>query len=276
MINKSIAKLKLNKTFNGLIIIINVVAFISIAFFEYLKPLTTEADTFLVLFSLTAIFFTICERKNYPVFFLLSTFAMITSWRLAALANYAWVTYVYLLAMILIVCQFIQTVWLDVHTRYQKNQLHLSIFEWQLVFIRIYLGCDLIPHFCEKLFAGSIVRTIDVNYFTSIHSPSPFYFVLLAGLIEFSGALAISCGFMTRLAGIGLFVYFLVAAMMGHHFSNGFIWANPNGGWEYPLLCALLFLSFAIKGANLFSVDANLQQRYKLPNWLLALMGKHY
>jgi len=61
---------------------------------------------------------------------------------------------------------------------------------------------------------------------------------------------------------------------MGHHFSNGFIWASPAGGWEYPALCIALFLSFFLRGAGLFSIDGVLQQTYKLPRWVVAFMGK--
>ena len=235
-----------NKALQTLILIINFFAAFACAYAIYLKPITQSADIFLLGFSLITLVLCVLERKNYTVFFLLSTFSMIVSWRLAALAGYWWVTYVYLLVMALIVGQFIQTAWLDVYSKERKNnRLHQSIFEWQLVFIRLYIGYDLIPHFCEKLFAGSLVRADDVVYFASVHAPNPLYFVLLAGLIEFFGALAISCGFMTRLAGGCLFVYFLVASLMGHHFTNGFIWADPHGGWEYPALCAFLFLSFS-------------------------------
>ena len=132
----------------------------------------------------------------------------------------------------------------------------------------------MIPHFCEKLFAGSAVREIGVAYFTSVHTPYPLFFVLLAGLIEFLGGLALSCGILTRVTSAGLCTYFLIASIIGGHFNNGFIWASPSGGWEYPALCAALFLSFFVKGAGLFSIDGFLQQSYQLPRWVVGLMGK--
>ncbi len=59
---------------------------------------------------------------------------MICSWRLAATANYQWVTYLYTLNMVLILSQFIQTVWIDIHANDKKNQLHLSVLNgnWYL------------------------------------------------------------------------------------------------------------------------------------------------
>ncbi len=60
--------------------------------------------------------------------------------------------------------------------------------------------------------------------------------MLIAGIVEFAGALSIWCGILTRLGAICLAIYLMVATYLGHHFTNGFIWASPGGGWEYPVL----------------------------------------
>jgi len=87
----------------------------------------------------------------------------------------------------------------------------------------MFIGYDLIPHFCEKLFAGNLTRNVDVAVFHSLGVPDPLLFVYLAGTIELLGSLAVSCGFLIRFSSIGLVVYLLTATYLGHHFSLGFI-----------------------------------------------------
>jgi putative oxidoreductase len=60
---------------------------------------------------------------------------------------------------------------------------------------------------------------------------------------------------------------------MGHHFSNGFIWASQGGGWEYPVLWTVLIISFAFFGAGDFSLDRSLKNRFNIPLWIKHLMG---
>ena len=260
------------KPLQVLLLIITTLAALVLAYDLYQRPSASDVNVFLLLFSISTAVFVALERKNYSVFFLLSTFTLVTAWRLSALAGYDNVTYIYLGALFIILFQFAKTAWNDVHAPYANR--HLNPFSWQVTFIRLYIGCDLVPHFCEKLFAGSAVRAADLAYFASVNTPNPFFFVILAGLIEFFGGLALSCGFLTRTASVGLCAYFLIASVIGNHFNNGFIWASPAGGWEYPTLCAALFLSFFLKGAGLFSWDGTLQQMCKLPRWVVGFMGK--
>lgn len=149
----------------------------------------------------------------------------------------------------------------------------ISSYEWHLTFVRLYIGFDLIAHTSEKLFAGITPFLGDVHAFTSLGVPYPEFYVALAGLCEFGGAVAIGLGFLTRFGAIATFLYILIATILGHHFSIGYIWATPGGGWEFPVLWMILTLSFAVLGAGKFSVDASLKARYRLPRWLLRLMG---
>ena len=155
------------------------------------------------------------------------------------------------------------------------NEYHhqVTVFEWQLWFIRLFIGFDLIPHFCEKLFAGSVIRADDIHAFTQLGVPHPLTMVIIAGLMEFGGAFALSCGFLTRLGAICLAIYMLTATYLGHHFSNGFIWASPGGGWEYPVLWTVLILSFAFFGAGDFSLDRSIKNTMNPSRWIEHLMG---
>lgn len=263
-----------SKTLQFIILVLSFAAFILTIHSFYIKPIALQADFFLMTFMAATLVLLLLEWWMYTPFFLLSTFALITSWRLASLAEYTIVSYFYILIFVFVVLQFFITMRNDLGD--QKNRvsgIHNSTYEWQLLFVRMYLGYDLIPHFCEKLFAGGAVRASDVADFIHLGVPHPLFFVLLGGLIEFSCALSLSCGFITRLGALGLTVYLLVATMLGHHFTLGFIWANPGGGWEYPILWTALVFSFAWAGANTFSIDEVLREKFKLPAWFLWLMG---
>lgn len=146
-------------------------------------------------------------------------------------------------------------------------------YQWHLSFIRLYVGFDLIAHASEKLFSGAKPYMEDVKSFTQLGVDEPELFVLFAGLCEFGGAIAIGLGLLTRLGAILTFTYLLVATVLGSHFSIGFIWALPGGGWEYPVMWMVFILSFSILGAGAFSIDQQLKSRYALPLWVKRLMG---
>ena len=55
---------------------------------------------------------------------------------------------------------------------------------WGLTFLRLYVGFDLVPHFTEKLFAGSAPRLEDIAAFQSLGLSGAFCFVLAAALCE--------------------------------------------------------------------------------------------
>jgi putative oxidoreductase len=75
-----------------------------------------------------------------------------------------------------------------------------------------------------------------------------------------------------RLGAIGAVLYLVIATYLGHHFSLGFIWAGQGGGWEFATMWIILILCFAITGAHQFSIDQRLEDKFKLPKWVKALM----
>ena len=56
---------------------------------------------------------------------------------------------------------------------------HVLALEWKLVFVRVFIGYDLIPHFCEKLFSGIAIRADDVQAFSQlgVHAPSTMFYL---------------------------------------------------------------------------------------------------
>jgi putative oxidoreductase len=93
--------------------------------------------------------------------------------------------------------------------------------------------------------------------FQSLGIPEPQVMVYVAIAGEFFGGLGLLLGFLTRFAALGTLCTMLVG-IITVHLGKGF-W-NHNGGYEYPLVLALVSMFFVAYGAGPYSIDAMLQQ----------------
>jgi len=214
---------------------------------------------FWLFFSMAFSFLSLYEFK---VGFLLEVFGLLIAWRILELHGIVSVS-------IVLGCVFsFQLTQLAIvirHSLKKSNAQNIQglISHWQLAFIRMYIGFDFIPHFTEKLFAGSAVHMIDVKAFVALGIPYPNFFVWLAGCCEFAAALSISSGFLLRIGALGATLYLLIATYLGNHFLLGFIWVNHGGGWEFAVMWAVIILSFALTGEHFFSLDEWTASRVK-------------
>lgn len=253
-------------------------------YFNHINQQLTIANIVFGLISISLLMFYLARKSsakgaNFTLVFLISTFSILITLRLSYVAHMTLSTFGYIAALTICILNFLVTAKRDLRESATDNShlvRHSSRYEWQLLFIRVFIGFDLVPHFCEKLFSGANVRMEDVHTFAQLGVPHPLFFTVLAGLIEFAGAISIGCGFITRLGALSLSIYLMVATYLGHHFSIGFIWAHPGGGWEYPVLWASLIVSFIFFGGGGFSIDRALRDRYQLPKWVLTIMGSRY
>ena len=119
---------------------------------------------------------------------------------------------------------------------------------------RLATGLFLVPHGAQKLFGlfGGYGLTATGQFFES-KLGLPASTALLIGLVEFFGGLALALGFATRIAG-GLITGMMLVAVLKVHLANGFFWTD--GGFEYPLLWAILALSYVVRGGGRKSLDA--------------------
>lgn len=230
--------------------------------------LPLQASIFLILWlAISTLVSLLVTPRNFTVGFLVGLAALLLGWRVAALNSLDIVTWPLLGVFLLHVWQFFAA-W---RTDLASAEPVQSWPEWHLTFLRIYVGFDLVPHCTEKLFAGPAPFNADVEAFAAMHVPFPAAFVLLGGFCEIAIVIGLGLGVLTRLAGIGAALYYLIATLIGGHFLNGFIWASPGGGWEYPVLMMVLFLSFVPHGAGAFSVDRWLLRERLLPPTLRRL-----
>ncbi len=120
--------------------------------------------------------------------------------------------------------------------------------------LRVTAGLFLMPHGAQKLFGwfgGYGLEATGQFFATKLGLPPAV--ALLAGLIEVFGGLALALGLFTRVAA-GLAFGLLAVAAIQVHLAAGFFWTS--GGYEYPLMWALLALSFVVRGGGRYSVDA--------------------
>ena len=141
-----------------------------------------------------------------------------------------------------------------------------------LTFIRVYVGLMFVPHFGSHILGGPFQFKIYTLYFSSLGLHMPAMQVLLAGSIELITAIGLVLGLFTRPIALLGSVYLLMSMLWGGHFHIGYVWALPDGGYEFGLFWALMIALFALLGGGPLSVD-NAIRRSDFQNrwpWLRA------
>src|SRR5713101_2294432 len=102
-----------------------------------------------------------------------------------------------------------------------------------LMFIRVYVGLMFVPHFGSHILGGPDQFKIYTLYFASLGIPMPATQVALAGAIELISAVGLTLGLFTRPVALLGSVYLLMSMLLGGHFQIGYVWALPEGGYEF-------------------------------------------
>jgi putative oxidoreductase len=129
-----------------------------------------------------------------------------------------------------------------------------------LMFIRVYVGLMFVPHFGSHILGGPDQFKIYTLYFASLGIPMPAIQVALAGLIELISAVGLTLGLFTRPVALLGSVYLLMSMLLGGHFRIGYVWALPEGGYEFGVFWAAMIAVFAVLGGGRDSVDRELWQ----------------
>jgi len=127
-----------------------------------------------------------------------------------------------------------------------------------LLFIRVYVGLMFVPHFGSHILGGPFQFNIYTLYFASLGMPLPAMQVALAGSIELIAAVGLTLGLFTRPVALLGSVYLLMSMYLGGHFQIGYVWALPEGGYEFGVFWAAIVGVFAVLGGGRNSVDAQL------------------
>jgi putative oxidoreductase len=129
-----------------------------------------------------------------------------------------------------------------------------------LLFIRVYVGLMFVPHFGSHILGGPFQFNIYTLYFASLGMPLPAMQVALAGSIELIAAVGLTLGLFTRPIALLGSVYLLMSMFLGGHFQIGYVWALPEGGYEFGVFWAVIVAVFAVLGGGRNSVDSELWQ----------------
>ncbi|OJA00990.1 hypothetical protein BEV13_01430 [Rickettsiella grylli] len=253
---------------------------LSLTIFGLTRDKLAANPTFFIIFLSLIGILSLCMMHRYICIpFLFAVFSVLSVIRILSLHHSLQPIYPLLVSLLCLVVLFLTIAYQDVKKRpiqlrnVPQTRFNMSAYEWHLSFIRIYVGFDLIAHCTEKLFAGQIPFQADVTAFKHLNVIDPAFFVRFAGLCELAGVISLGLGLLTRLGALSTSLYLMMATLIGHHFLKGFIWASPGGGWEYPVMWSVFILSYAVLGADEFSIDGVLDKQFHLPRWLKRFMG---
>lgn len=113
--------------------------------------------------------------------------------------------------------------------------------------LRISLGAMFIAHALLKLMVFTLPGT--VQFFSSLGLPGPLAYIVFAA--ELIGGGMLIAGIYTKWVSIALVPVLLGAAWV--HLPNGWVFSNPNGGWEYPMFLAMAAIVLAMLGDGAYS-----------------------
>ena len=136
----------------------------------------------------------------------------------------------------------------------------VSLHASALTFIRVYVGLMFVPHFGSHILGGPFQFNIYTLYFASLGMPLPAMQVALAGSVELISAVGLTLGLLTRPVALLGSVYLLISMFLGGHFHIGYVWALPEGGYEFGVFWAAIIAVFAMLGGGRNSVDSELWQ----------------
>jgi putative oxidoreductase len=108
--------------------------------------------------------------------------------------------------------------------------------------LRVSLGLAALAHGLLKLLVFTPAGT--VGFFASLGYPAALAWAVM--LIETLGGIALILGFYARLVAL-IQIPILLGAMLVH-LPNGWMFANANGGWEYPVFWAAALLAVVLIG----------------------------
>ena len=115
--------------------------------------------------------------------------------------------------------------------------------------LRVTTSALFLFHGLVKLFVFTPAGT--AGYFESIGLPGALGYLTM--LVEIAGGLALILGIKVRIVSLALVPVLLGAAYFGHG-GAGFNWSNPNGGWEYPVMWAVVQAALVALGDGAYAL----------------------
>lgn len=114
--------------------------------------------------------------------------------------------------------------------------------------LRISLGVMFIAHGLLKVIVFTIPGT--VAFFEKVGFPGSLAYVVIAA--ELVGGVLLVAGLLTRIA-----IFVTLPVLFGAltvHLANGWMFSNPNGGWEYPAFLLIAAVVQFLLGDGAFAL----------------------
>lgn len=124
--------------------------------------------------------------------------------------------------------------------------------------LRVTTGALFLFHGLVKLFVFTPAGT--AGYFESIGLPGALGYLTM--LVEIAGGLALILGVKPRIVSLALVPVLLGAAYFGHG-GAGFNWSNAGGGWEYPVMWAVVQAAVAALGDGAWALVPSRKQSFR-------------
>lgn len=117
--------------------------------------------------------------------------------------------------------------------------------------LRLVLGAAFVVHGYPKLF-NSEARTGTAAWFESIGIKPGKFWIIIVGVTEFFGGLALALGLYTQVVAILIAIDMLVATWKAKWGKVGY---TVQGGWELDLAYLAMALALILLGAGVWSID---------------------
>lgn len=120
--------------------------------------------------------------------------------------------------------------------------------DYAALILRIGLGTMFLAHGLLKVLVFTLPGT--VAFFEQVGFPGWTAYVVTFS--EIGGGLLLLAGIGVRAVSLALLPVLLGAVAV--HFGSGWVFSNPNGGWEYPAFLTLAILVQALLGPGRFAL----------------------
>jgi putative oxidoreductase len=142
--------------------------------------------------------------------------------------------------------------------------IHASTAPFGALVLRLALGSMFLAH---SLYLKLVVFTLPgtVKFFESLGLPAFATHLTIA--VEVIGGIMLLAGYRTRYASAVLVPVLLGATWA--HWSNGWLFTNAGGGWEYPLFLAAATVVQGLVGDGAYALGARVSPR-EVPRWQAA------
>lgn len=120
--------------------------------------------------------------------------------------------------------------------------------DYAALILRLALGTMFIAHGLLKIFVFTLPGT--VGFFEQVGFPGWTAYLVTAA--ELGGGVLLVAGIAVRTVSLALVPVLLGATWV--HLGNGWVFSNPNGGWEYPAFLVVASLVQALLGPGKFAL----------------------